>query len=39
MMKDVLQYLPYALFLLAVFTLLGTGVIYTFAVFRRLSAG
>ncbi len=35
MMEDIRQYLPYALFLLAVFTLLGTGVVYTFVVFRR----
>ncbi len=35
MMKDILQHLPYALVLLAVFTLLGTGMVYTFVVFRR----
>ncbi len=35
MMKDILQYLPYALFLLAVFALLGAGLVYTFMVFRR----
>lgn len=35
MMKDILQYVPYALFLAAVFALLAGGVIYTFMVFRR----
>ena len=35
MMQDILQYVPYALFMLAVFALLGGGVIYTFMVFRR----
>lgn len=34
-MKDILQHLPYALVLLAVFTLLGMGMVYTFVVFRR----
>ncbi len=35
MMQDILQYVPYALFLAAIFALLGAGVIYTFTVFRR----
>jgi len=35
MMKDILQYLPHALFLAVVFALLGAGVIYTYVVFRR----
>lgn len=35
MMKDILQYLPYALFLAAVFALLAGGVIATYTVFRR----
>jgi len=35
MMKDILQYAPYALFLAAVFALLAGGAIYTFIIFRR----
>lgn len=35
MMKDILQYVPYALFLAAIFALLAGGVIATYMVFRR----
>ena len=35
MMSDILQYVPYAILVAAVFLLLGGGVVYTILFFRK----